>query len=470
MRPAVPTRPGRPRYLLVALVGLVIVRWWLGTTPGYPADIGAYKRWALWGATYGTQSIYDEGSFYDYPPLYGYILAPLGSLVTLADRDYAMRYLDPDPARRPGYSALFSLLVKLPPLAFDVLMALLIAKLAFAGGLGLWPPGRARRGWNPALLYLGFPAVLFISGYWGQPDVIETYFVMLAIALLLRDKPEAGWIAAALGLLMKPLAAPFIPLLALLTLLRSGWRRLLTGGLAAGVTILAALLPFIVAGRGELVLRRLFTDVDLMAFTSVNAHNLWWILGPWQPASSPWVGPLTPSMIGLGLFGAVYAALLVWVWRCERDAAGRPAFAASGGAHWYLAAAAVAFAFFTLSTHMHENHLFPALPFLVLLAGRDRRWAWILAAVGLVMLVNMFTHDLRTGTVWLAHLGPPSSFHHPDLKRFLSRGEMLIATGNAVLTVATFVVFLYWVLRDRGLRGPELTPARGPGSPPSSAR
>jgi hypothetical protein len=451
MHPAVTTGSGRPRYLVAVLIALAILRWWLGTTPGYPPDIGAYKRWALWGGLHGVQSIYDEGSFYDYPPLYGYILAPLGSLVVMTDRDYAVRYLDPDPARRPGYSALFSLLVKLPPLVFDVLMALLIARLAGAGGL--WPPGRARGGWNPALLYLLMPSVLFISAYWGQPDVIETYFVMLAMALMLRGKPEAGWVAAALALLMKPLAAPFIPLLALLTLLRSGWRRLFTGGLAAALTMLAGLAPFIASGRGALVMRRLFTDVDLMPFTSVNAHNLWWVLGPWRPASAPWLGPLTPNAVGLGLFGAAYAALLWWVWRRDRPATEAPA----GDAHWYLAAAGVAFAFFTLSTHMHENHLFPALPFLVLIAGRDRRWAWILAAVALVTLVNMFAHDLRTGTIWLAHLGPPSGFYHPDLKRFLSRGEMILTTANAVLAVASFMVFLFWVLRDRGF-------------PPSSAR
>jgi dolichyl-phosphate-mannose-protein mannosyltransferase len=461
MHPAASTGTGRPRHLVVVLVGLVLMRWWLGTTPGYPPDLGAYKHWALWGAFHGVTTIYDETSFYDYPPLYAYMLSPLGSLVVLVDRDYAVRYMDPDLTKRPGYSALFSLLIKLPPLAFDVLMALLLAKLAFAGGM--WPPGRARRGWSPALLYLWLPSVLFISGYWGQPDIIETFFLMLAMALMLRDKPEAGWVAAALALLMKPLAAPFLPLLAWLTLLRSGWRRLLAGGLAAALTMVAVLLPFIIAGRGALVFRRLFTDVDLMSYTSVNAHNLWWILGPWKPASASWWGPLTPSMIGLGLFGCVYVALLWWVWRRERGSREM----AAGGAHWYLAAAAVPFAFFTFSTHMHENHLFPALPFLVLLAGRDRRWAYVLAAVGLVTLVNMFTHDIRTGMTWLANLGPPSGFYHPDINRFLSRSEMTIATGNSVLTVATFVVFFYWVLRDRG---DAVTPAPDQGSLPSSAR
>ncbi len=471
MRGPLPGGSRRPRYAVAVLILLAIVRWWLGTTPGYPPDIGAYKRWAIWGGTKGVTALYDKESLYDYPPLYGYLLSPLGSLVTLFAPNYAAAYLDSDPARRPGYSALFSLLVKLPPLAFDVLMALLLARLV--RDQGLWPPQRSRRGWNPALLYLCHPAVLFVSGYWGQPDVIETYFVMLAMALMLQRKPEAGWVAAALALLMKPLAAPFFPLLALLTWVRSGWRRLLTGGLAAGTTILAGLAPFMMAGRGPDVAQRLFTDIDLMPYTSVNAHNLWWLLGPWKPANAQWIGPLTPKTIGLGLFAIAYAAVLWWVWRRDRVAArGGPAAAPasgevslgadpSGADHiWYLAAAATAFAFFTLSTHMHENHLFPALPFLVLVAGRDRRWAWMLGAAGFVLLVNAFTHDVNTGMAWLGPLGPPSGFFHPDFQRHLSRWEFWLATGNAIVTVASCALFFWWLR----------SPVPGPGSPPSSAR
>jgi len=80
----------------------------------------------------------------------------------------------------------------------------------------------------------------------------------------------------------------------------------------------------------------------------------------------------------------------------------------------------------------------------------------------------MVTHDPHTGTAWLGSLGQPSSFFHPDLKRPLSQWEWSIATGNALFAVASFGVFFFWVLRERGaaLRAPD--PDRG--SPPSSGR
>ncbi len=455
---------GRSRAALVAVLALVILRWWLGTTPGYPPDIGAYKRWALWAGTRGVQTLYEEGSFYDYPPLYGYILAPLGQLAAWVDPDYAAAYLADDPSQRPGYSALLSFLVKIPPLVFDILLAMLLARLAFHWGL--WPSDRARRGWGPALLYLLNPAVLFLSGYWGQPDAIEIYFVMLALTLILMGKNEAGWVSAAVAVLMKPVAAPFLPLLALATLLRSGWSRLVTGGAAAAVTVLVGLMPYIVTGRAGQVAQKLLADVEIMPYTSVNAHNLWWLLGSWRPAGDAWLGPLTPKIIGLTLFGLIYLALLWWVWQRERmiakpmviDPVTKELAPAPPGsfmdplrhdAHWFLAAGAVAFAFFTTSTHMHENHLYPALPFLVLMAGRGRRWVWVLAATSLALLVNMFTHDYLTGVAWLSDVGGPSGFFHPDFNRPLSRAELGVANANACLTVATCIALLVFIFRNR---------------------
>lgn len=438
----------KPRALWVFVIGLFILRWWLGTLPGYPHDLGAYKHWALWGGTKGVHRIYEEGSWYDYPPLYGILLAPIGYVVAKVDPAYAEAYLARGTGAPVPYSASFSLAVKIPPLIFDVLMAILIAYLVRRGGL--WGRRRSLLGWAPALIYLLHPAVLFLSGYWGQPDAIETFFIMAALTLILMRRPELGWMAAALGLLMKPIAAPFFPLLAWATLLRSGWKRLLTGGIAGIAFGLCWFLPFILTGRGSTALTRLVTDVDLMPFTSINAHNLWWLLGSWQRADVPYLGPITATQLGLGLFGLVYLTTLWLLWRVERH---RPASSASGWAAlrdqpaWYAGAAVIAFAFFTLSTHMHENHLFPALPFMILLAGRGRRWAYLTGAAGLAILINMALHDLILGDLYFAKIGGPSSFMHPDLRRPLSRFELGVAYANASLTVAVFVAFLASFIR-----------------------
>jgi len=442
----------RPRGLLLVLLLMLLLRWWLATTPGYPPDLHAYKRWALTAGLVGIESVYD-GRLYDYPPLYAYLLAPVGRLYGAIAPEATERY---ETTRTFGDSRTFSLLVKLPPLAFDLLLALLLGLLAWRQRM--WTRLRSGGGWFPAWLYLLLPPALICAGYWGQPDVIHTFWVFLGLALILRGRPEWGWGAAALGALMKPLALPFFPLLALATLVVCGWRRLFTAGVVAVATYVAGYLPFILTGRTTLVFERLFTDMGLMPYASVNGHNLWWLLAPWKPADVPHFGPITLTMIGQALFLAALALIFILLWRIER-----PRFAASGRHlwsgrrrrplaqehHWFLAAAATALAFFTLSTHMHENHSFTAFPFIVLLAGLGRRWLVYAVVFGFSIGINMLLHDIYLANEFFSQLGGVSSMYHPDLYRNLSWGEVIISYGNSLLTVTLFGLLLVWFLRFR---------------------
>ncbi|MCK4411975.1 MAG: DUF2029 domain-containing protein [Candidatus Eisenbacteria sp.] len=432
----------KPRFLPALVILLIILRWCLGTLPGYEIDLLTYKQWALTAGGEGIHTIYDHRPNspypqYDYPPLYAYLLAPIGQFYcTIASPQ------EPQPPSATAHyadSPTFSLLVKLPAIACDFLIALLLGLLAFR--FGLWPRG-SWRGWLPALLFLFLPPVLIDSAYWGQPDSIHTFLLLMALTLILVGKPELGGISAALGCLMKPLALPYLPLLALATLVGSGWRRLLTAGLAGAGTIVAGFLPFLVTGRGRDVLERLVSDLDLMPFTSVNAHNLWWLLAPWHEAHVPVWGPITPTMIGLFLFGVVYVLILWRLWLCERSQhAGRPPIGRgplplSQQRHWFLATALVAYAFFAFSTHMHENHLFTALPFLMILAGGGPRWLAVCLIGSLSIFINMANHDVQLGNHVLRHIGGSSEFYHFILGRCLSSFEFRLANINSILTLA----------------------------------
>jgi hypothetical protein len=451
---ATPRPPdARPRRLALIVIGLVLLRWWLGTLPGYPHDLGAYKRWAMTAGLQGVSTVYDNPrTTFDYPPLYAYLLAPFGRLYATVAPSATRQFTETGGF---GDSAFLSLLVKIPPLAFDALIAFLLGTLAWR--FGMWP-GRSGRGWWPALLYLLLPPVLFNSGYWGQPDSVHTFSILLALTLILVGKPGWGWVSAALGCLMKPLAVPFLPLLALATLVRSGWRGIGLGALSALATALAVYLPFLATGRGGLALSRLVHDVGLMAFTSSNAHNLWWLLGPWKPSNRAWLGPLTPDALGLGAFAVLYALLLWRIWRlerarlAERAPIGRGIEALATQHHWFVAGAAVAFGFFMLSTHMHENHLFTVLPFLVLLAGSGRAWLWLALGVALTAVVNMAIHDWYLAQDVWSKIGGVSGYYHIDFQRNLSNLEYWVANLNAALGVALFVWFAALAWRAMGDR------------------
>jgi Gpi18-like mannosyltransferase len=273
--------------LLLVFVGLRVV---LGLLPGYPPDLETFKRWAVWGALNGVHTVYDKGSNFDYPPLYAFILTPFGAIEEELRPSYARQFLHipRDRVTRIDYSPVFSLLVKIPPLLFDLLMAVVVALLVHRYGLWRW--SRDWGGWLPASMILFHPAILYVSGYMGQPDSVHTSLTLLALTLILLRHPELGWAAAALACMTKPLAAPYLPLLALATVMRMGFKRSCTAALASWATLALVFTPFMLTGRIETAFQRIFGDWDLLPLTSVNGHNLWWLVGGWQSADEPMLG------------------------------------------------------------------------------------------------------------------------------------------------------------------------------------
>jgi hypothetical protein len=170
---------------------------------------------------------------------------------------------------------------------------------------------------------------------------------------------------------------------------------------AAGGAVVAALAlaPFAAAGtlpNMAQALGRLATH-DML---SANACNLWWVVGyvlrawhsipdvgAWAAVTAPAsilgisrvieIGYPNPRAIGIALTIAA-AAWALWTARRVRDL-------------WLLAAAGafVVHAYATLSAQVHENHLFAAVPFLVL-AAAGRRALWpICAAVSAIVALNL---------------------------------------------------------------------------------
>jgi len=471
---SISTTDTKPRFLLATLIILLIIRWWLATTPGYPPDLHTYTSWGLCAGVRGIETIYENDLSMDYPPLYGYLTAPAGYIYNklIYPKELAAARAEQagsgEEFKPPVATDSISLrmMMKVPPLVFDILIAIVLGLLV--NRCGLWCGKRNWLGWAPALIYLCHPAILFESGYWAQPDSVVNFFMILALTLILLRKPELGWASAALGLLMKPLAAPFYPLLALATIQCCGWRRLFTGGAVGLVTFCAGFIPFILTGRGAHAFHKVFFDIDLMPYTSVNGHNIWWLHGPWQLASSPVIGPLSPRLIGYILVATSILLILWWVWKMDQNK--KPVdqenpLSLDHLSHWFVAAAAVAYCFFTFSTHMHENHLVTALPFLIVLAGRGRRWLWLMIVASICIGINMVTHDLHIAADLFADVGGQSGHWdsgidwylraYPgaiDRAPYLSRLELGMAYTNAAMVVLScgFLIFtMIIMLRGR---------------------
>jgi hypothetical protein len=252
-----------------------------------------------------------------------------------------------------------------------------------------------------------------------------------------------------LGAMMKPLGAPFFPLLLLLSWARYGLARTFVGGATAVLVLALVFSPFILSGQLGPTVDRVFGDALLMAHTSSNAHNLWWVVGAWRDSEAPWLGPLTATHVSMILFALFYGVVLWKAHRLQR--------AQSGGIREpqvLVLTLLIAFTFFMVATHMHENHLFAAVPLalpLVLVRGSwGRRGVWIYAAISLAVLLNLVLHDPKLTLHPPFSWGGPTGAENPHLERPLLVGERWAIRISTLFNLALFAGLLGWSFRPRG--------------------
>jgi len=393
---------------IIVSVTYLVLRWRLLLNPGMTFDLDLYKEWLLKATEFGVSQIYRTSSM-DYPPFYAYILKLFGWLYTLmAAHGLA------------GPRALTTL-VKLPPLLFDFGIASLLWRCASLEGKSVE--------WRAAVAagYLFNPAVLFLSGYWGAPDPIHSFFILACFVTVgygarfwfrsneNRDVPVSiaalalAWTFLTLAALMKPLGLPYFPLLLFFSLISRGVRGAVIGmatSISAGLLVFS---PFLARANALEVFSRVLTDIGAMPFTSSNAHNFWWLIGGWYYSEVPWIGPLTPTHVGLILFGLCFIALSWKAWR-QYLLQNRKLSAAQTLA----TAAMVSFSFFMFSTHLHEHHLFATVPLLASFAVSNRVWRNVFLCVSVGVFINCWLHDSPMDTPhWPYTIGGPTSVEHP---------------------------------------------------------
>jgi len=431
------------RFLLVAATGYLIVRVILLFNPGHISDLDLYREWLVKAGQFGVAQIY-RTSRMDYPPFYAYILAPLGWIYELTSK---FNIAGP---------VLLTVLVKLPPTLFDLGTAGVLWRYMNLKGVSVSGSSLV------AATYLLNPAVLFDIAFWGQPDSIHSFFILAGFATIgygtrfwcpFRHSRSVGgdtlgiclaWGSIALATLMKPLGLPSVPLLLFLSVLLFGVRGAIVGVTAAVAVGLAVFAPFLLAGEGGPVFKRVFSDIGAMPFTSANAHNLWWAAGAWRDSETPLIGPLTATHLGLALFGLAYVSLC-WsaYWRHKSQ----------GGqllpSQMLALAAMINFSFFIFSTHLHENHLFAVVALLSALTLEHRVWRNLFICVSLGVFINCWLHDYPMDHPhWPYTIGGPTRILHPPyFDRVYYVGELAALWASVVFNLAVYTLAMVGTLR-----------------------
>jgi hypothetical protein len=450
MAPVALTRRG---VVILAASGLIQLA--VAALPDTMGDLLEYRLWTRALAQEGLAAAYwppptplESAQFHppvDYPPVLPYVLWCVGRVLHAVS-----------PHALAGGDRILDFLIRGPFCLSSLLLALLVHAEArrLAPGLSDLALG---------LVALN-PAVIFDTAYWGQADALYALLLAAALVAMVRGQPEWSCVLMALAALTKPLAYPFALLVAVVILKRFGVRRTLRCAAAGALAVGVVLLPFGWIGRLTDGLRAIVSQLDAMPFVSVNAHNVWWLVErgtPWLDASVRPLGLLSWKAVSLVAFGAFYLVVVVRLWR------------SSDARALYVAAASTALGFFALATHMHENHLFAALPLLALAGIGAKRVRFVFVAVSVTLLVNMSLHDPYLTHVFRPMVPGPHILLPPELEPQEQLGARLAALGypwivdqmrgetslvghlatlaNAQANVLIFVLWLGWAFSRRGL-------------------
>lgn len=331
---------------------------------GYDVDIGCFSWWSDAVFENGITKFYGLDAFTDYPPGYMYVLWVIGAVKKLFG------------LASDGTAGI--LLIKLPAIACDLLIGYVIYLIA----------KKYTKFQNAILfsaMYMFNPAVIINSATWGQVDSVFTLFVLLMCYFVTEKKLTASYFVFAVGILIKPQTLIFTPVLIYgiidqVFLNDFDIKKMLKElgfGLLAIAMIFALAAPF---GLSDVVSQYIDT-MGSYEFASVNAYNLWTLLGKnWHGQDEIFLF-MSFKQWGTFFIVAIVAVSALFSIRNKESES-----------KYYLTGALIVTAMFTLSVRMHERYMYPALA--LLLAGavvkRNKNFFVAYGVMSFVHFLNVF--------------------------------------------------------------------------------
>lgn len=330
-----------PVFLLTAVLAVMLRVIVALAFEGYSSDIACFKGWAVAVYEYGPSGFYSSGIFCDYPPGYMYVLYGLGALRELFGIDAG--------------SGLFTLIIKLPSIIAEVLLALFVCRVAMK-----------QMGRTFGLLCSAFllfnPAMYFNSSVWGQIDMFFILFIVLCLYYLRKENTLLGALFFAIALLVKPQAimlAPVVGLTYIYALFKKGKTereilKMLAAAAIVAAVFAAGVIPFTGSQQPDWILHKYIGVVEEYQYATVNAFNLYGLLGAnWVPADQNLLF-MPYHNWGIIFIGLICVAVAVMQWRSRAQLA------------TFDVAAFLVISVYMLAHAMHERYILPACAFLLL--------------------------------------------------------------------------------------------------------
>lgn len=393
-------------FLLLALVlRLIIAPMYVG----FKVDVNCFSAWGARVASLGIGKFYSPTYFCDYPPLYMMVCGLLSSIASAFELTLS--------------SGAGLAILKFPAALCDILGAYLIYKI-------ISEFTSSKKAALFAVLYAFNPAAILNASVWGQVDSILVLFMLWAFYLILKDRFGISVIVFFLGLLTKPQAILFGPVMLFAAAgefykifvcdKQNAAKRLLWGfgSVVACVGAFFALSAFCANGQKiTWLFDKYVNTISSYNYATLNSFGFMGLIGgQWAPANNTSMFGISYSLLGniLCILSVGYCIFL-FVISFKKDSWKKALIP--------LAALLVA-ALVTFATRTHERYIFPVIA-LLLIAGeiyKDKRFSF--AALGYTLL-----NFINTATVL---------YVYEDLEKYLKNNDPLFIIGS-LLTVALFV-------------------------------
>ena len=422
-------------FAFIVAVGLLLRLILCALFKGHDTDMGCFIAWGQDIARNGTRTFYWAAGhdWYDYPPGYMLFLGGYSAILNLFNLDTG--------------TVLGIFLYMFPAMVADLGLSLLLMR--FARRMRINNSGALILG---ALVFLN-PALLFLSGAWGQIDSILTFYLVLSFLLLLDRQPGEGFdrnrilsgAVFGLAVMTKWQALMFGPAYAIAHLFLVRWGKKESGSdvrdtVLAAISALVVMLLISLPFKGEAGLLwfvdRFVTASAHYDYATVEAYNYFAFCGAnWRRAGEY----IIPKVLTFKQFGtiaillAIFGGFMLVLRRYQKQRSLGKALDEDKG-FLFLEASLVMALIFTFGHYMHERYVAPILVMLLFAYAyyKDPR----LLLVAMLFTVTTFLNEMMAqyvvsnGAIDVIRGGR----EHNTVLRFWSGAEVAVCLYFAYVT------------------------------------
>ena len=397
----------KDRFLIITILLGFLIRVILIFLPGFKVDVDAWFAWSERLTFLPLSQFYSDQIWTNYTPGYLYVLYFLGILKDLLGIN----------------SQLFYLVLKLPSIIAEIILAIFIYKKILRNTK--WAK-------LAALAIILNPAFIFNSAVWGQIDGVLTIAVVLSVYFLDRKNLILSSIMLGISFLIKPQTIALLPAFGLFIIYNFSTKNLSKLVLPAVVTVFILSWPFSPSQPVIGIINLFSKMVGDYSYTSAFAYNFWGGVGFWIPDNWLWLG-IPYQLWGYFLLTAFWVLIFL---------TGRHKLSL------YSLAALATLSFFFLPTRVHERYLYPAILFLIVVVSKIKSVKLLLMVVILTFLhfLNLYYAYVYFNEFYYKM---PKILYNPTLYNFLDNYGGQISVLSTLIFILISIMIVKYVKTDQ---------------------